>query len=161
MALLSTYNSTNRVIDAGLSVVYSRRKIYGSWSYTQLSVTTTITEAWEYIRRATKTYKYVGMTYEAAKACQAAMVAIYTRSTKTSEFQTSGAAIGTFVAENAGSVPMADVVVQLDEGEAYSCVISVREEDARISISSNESFDSLFSAEQSRSYDGETEVPEE
>ena len=51
---------------------------------------------------------------------------------------------------------MADVVVQLDEGEAYSVVVSVNEQDTRISLSASESFASLFSTEDQRTYDDGT-----
>ena len=49
--------------------------------------------------------------------------------------------------------PMADIVLQHDEGEAYSLVVAVNEQDTRISLSPNESFTALFATENARTYD--------
>ena len=163
MALLTTYTEANRVINTALTVTYSKRKIYGSWSYTNLNMQTTIGEAWEYSRHAVKSYTYVGMDYTTALACRSAMVALYARTTKVSEFSTSGATIGTFVTVDAGTQLMADIAVQHDDGGMYSVVVNVNEQDSRTSTSGSLSPASLFSTENVRTYDGETadNVPEE
>lgn len=155
MALLNTVTEDNRAIDTALRVVYSRRKIYGAWTYVSLNVTVTITEAWEYLRTATKSYRYVGLDEATANAAVAALQTLYTRSTKVSQFDTAEGSptYGNFKAVAAGDVPMADVVAQHEEGDMWSVVISVNEADARISLSASESFASLFSSENQRDYD--------
>ena len=154
MALLTSASAVDRVVDAHLRVVYARRPIYGTWTYVTLNITTTYTKAWEYSRVATKTYRYVGLTETAAKAKAAELNTLYTRATKVSEWDSVD---GEFDHVDGGDVPMADIVVQLDEGEAYSVVVSVNEQDTRISLSANESFASLFSTEDQRTYDDGTE----
>lgn len=154
MALLTTYTDANKVEDTTLQIVYTRRKIYGSWSSSSLSVTTTHTQAWEYTRRASQSYRYVGMTKSAAEACAAALVALYTRATKVSEWDTTEGSLtyGQFKHVAGGDVPMADVTPQHDGGEMWSVVVNLHEEDSRTSLSASESFSSLFSAENNRIY---------
>lgn len=160
MALVPQHSASNRVIDTALTVTYARRKISGSWTFVALNVTTTYTEAWEYERHAVKSYRYVGMTLAGARACRTAMVQNYTRAAKASKFETdpSSSYFGTFVHESAGSQVMASISVQHEDGAMYSVVITVDETDTRTSLSASESFATLFSAEQQRDYDDETET---
>ena len=151
MALINSATSANRVVDAALSIVYTRRKIYGSWTWTNgLNETITYNSAWEYIRHATKTYKYVGMNETAANSAASALVTLYTRSTSVSEWNSS---TGQFAAVSAGTVPMADVSAQHEAGGMWSVAVSVNETDSRISLSPSESFATLFYSENQRSYD--------
>lgn len=53
---------------------------------------------------------------------------------------------------------MASISVQHEDGAMYSVVITVDETDTRTSLSASESFATLFSAEQQRDYDDETET---
>ena len=161
MALLTTANSTNRVVDTALRVVYARRRIYGAWTYVTGNQTVTYTSAWEYTRVATKTYKYVGMTAATANSVVSALTSLYTRTTKVSEWDTTegSATFGQFKVVNAGNVPMADIVAQHEDGEMWSAVCSVNEADSRISLSPNESFTSLFATENSRDYDTSSSGP--
>ena len=155
MALLTTATETNRVIDTALRVNYTRRKIYGQWSYVNLNMTVTITQAWEYVRTAVKSYRYVGLDEDTAKSVAATLASIYTRTTKVSEFDTEQGSptFGTFKHVAAGDVPMADVVMQHEGGTMWSVAVSVNEQDTRMSLSASESFASLFSAENAREYD--------
>ena len=161
MALLTTATEANRVVDTALGVTYTRRKIYGSWTYVQLNVTTTITEVWEYVRRAVKSYKYVGLDETTADSLAATLRTYYTRATKTSEFDTieGSSTYGQFKHVAAGDVPMADVVCQHEDGGMWSVVVSVNEEDTRTSRSASESFATLFSAEDARGYDTGSTAP--
>lgn len=154
MALLTTYSDANKVEESTLSIGYTRCKIYGSWSSTSLSATTTHTQAWEYTRRASQSYRYVGMTKSAAETCAAAMVTKYTRSTMVSEWDTTegSATFGQFKAVAGGDIPMADVTTQHNGGGMWSVVVNLHEEDSRTSLSASESFSSLFSAENNRQY---------
>lgn len=161
MALRHTASSENRVVTTALSTTYARRKIYGQWSYVDLNITTTYTSAWEYVRRATKTYKYVGLDETTANSTAAALRTYYTRTTKTSEFDTdsSSQTFGQFHAIDAGAVPMADVVCQHEDGAMWSVVVSVNEEDTRISLSPSESVSALFILENARGYDTGSSAP--
>lgn len=155
MALLNTATEDNRVVDTALRVVYSRRKIFGAWTYVSLNVTVTITEAWEYLRTATKTYRYVGLDEATANAAVAALQTLYTRSTKVSQFDTAQGSptYGNFKAVAAGDVPMADIVAQHEAGGMWTVAVAVNELDSRISLSPSESFAALFAVENRRDYD--------
>lgn len=155
MALLNTATEDNRVVDTALRVVYSRRKIFGQWTYVALNVTITVTEAWEYLRTATKTYRYVGLDEDTAGDVAAALQTLYTRTTKVSEFDTTqgSATYGTFKVVNAGDVPMGDIMQQHEKGGMWTVAVAVNELDSRISLSASESFAALFAAENQRDYD--------
>ena len=150
MALLNTASDANRVIDTDMHVTYARRAIYGTWTKVTLNVTTTYTKAWEYSRVATKSYRYVGLTEAAAKQIAADYADYYTRATKVSEWDSED---GEFKHVDGGSVPMATVVPQHEDGSMWSVVIFVDEQDTRISLSPNESFTALFATENARTYD--------
>lgn len=150
MALLSNYSSANLVITEGKTVSYSQTRIYGSWSYTSGTTVTTYTEAWEFHRYCSMSFEYVGMTYSAAMSCAEALVEKYTRSFKLSEWDSSQ---GVFVSTSGGSVPMASVAVAYDGGNAYSVRVSVREDDTRLKRTAPGEVSSLFSEEDSRSYE--------
>lgn len=150
MGLLNSATSVNRVVDAALHVTYARRVVYGSWVYVALNMTTTYYRAWEYSRVATKTYRYVGLTETAAKSVAEELTELFTRSTKVSEWNGTS---GEFDVVPAGVVPMADVVCQHDEGDAWSVVVNVNEQDSRIDLAPDKSFGTLFATENSRSYD--------
>lgn len=161
MALLTTATEANRVIDTALRIVYSRRLIFGSWSWTNgLNETYTINSAWEYMRTATKTYRYVGLDEATAKSVADALVSYYTRATKVSVWNVNSN--GQFAPISAGDVPMADVVPQHEDGGMWSVTASVNEQDSRMSRSESESFSTLFYTENQREYDdGETAPTEE
>lgn len=153
MALKTTVTTNLREIQAALSVTYTRRRIYGSWTHITLvasSASTTYNSAWEYVRNATKTYRYVGLTYDTAVALAAILRTYYTRTTKTSDWN---ATSGDFETIDAGDILMSDVVTQHDEGGAYSVNVSVREEDRRTSLDDDENVAILFSTENARTYD--------
>lgn len=161
MALITQYSAANRVLDTALTVTYTKRRITGTWvqiTYVASDVSTTYHEAWEYMRHAVKSYRYVGMTLDAARDCRTDMIALYTRTVKHSEWKQYD---GEFdVSPNAENIPMAEVSIQHDEGDAYTVVINVNEVDTRLSLTSYNSARSLFPTEADRSYDGETEEEE-
>lgn len=152
MSLLTTATATNRIVDVALHVTYTRRRVYGSWTYVGLNMTQTHAHAWEYVRTAQKTYRYVGLTEAAAKTIAATLNTYYTRATKVSEWD---AEHDEFVHVNAGDVPMADIVPQLEEGNMWTVSVSVNETDTRTSLSASESFAVLFASEALRGYDEE------
>lgn len=87
MSLLSTFNDYNKVTDTALQVKYSISpetvKVMGWHKSDPSSETETYGEydMMYYVcsRYATKSYAYVGMTYDAALSCQQAKIDQYTR----------------------------------------------------------------------------------
>ena len=150
MGLLTTYSAANRIVDTALQVNYSRRLVFGSWTYLSLNVSTTYNQAWEYTRTAAKTFRYVGMDKATAEDCAADLRALFTRSTKTTVWNGS---TGAFDTGDAGSILMADVVCQHEDGGMWSVTVSVNEQDTRQSLLSNLSPSSLFATENARRYD--------
>ena len=150
MSLLSTASADNLVVDAALHITYARRIVFGQWTYVNLNMTTVYTQAWEYIRTASKTYRYVGMTEAGARAKAAALVTLYTRSTKISVWDSTA---GQFVHVDAGDVLMTEVVVQHEEGSMWTVAITVSETDTRTTLSSSSSFAALFATENQRDYE--------
>ena len=150
MSLLTTASASNRVVETTLDVSYSVRRITGAWTKVDLNVTTTYTSAYEYMRTATKTYRYIGMTQEAAEAKAAALRTLYTRATKVSEWDSED---GDFDEKDGGLIKMADVSAQLTDGDAYDVVVSVHEQDSRIRLSGLLTPSTLFTTENGRTYD--------
>lgn len=154
MALLTSYGSTNCVVESGLVVRYSKSPVYGQWQYAIGVTTVTVGKAWQYTRTAAKSYRYVGMTYSAAKSCKADMIAKYTRTVKTSEWDAlseSTEHFGESSSDNA-SILMADVALVCVGGVAWDVVINVNEVDTRLRESHNGSPDALFASETDRTY---------
>lgn len=150
MGLLDTYTSANRVVDTALAVNYARRIVFGTWVYVSLNVTTTYTQAWEYTRTATKTFRYVGMDEATAESCAADLRALFTRSTKTTVWNSG---TGAFDTGDAGDILMADIVCQHEAAGMWTVTVSVNEQDSRQSLLSNLSPTSLFATENERAYD--------
>lgn len=155
MALLETYGEVNRVVETGLSVTYSKTRTFGYWSHVMLNVDESYTEAWTYRRRATKSYRYTGMTLDAAKACAADMRDYYTRAQKVSVWDLND---DREFAEPAvaNSLCMADIAVVPVSASMYEVRVQVNEDDERMRRASLAP-DALFTTEKSRQYDGETE----
>ena len=158
MGLLTTWGDDNKVIESGLTVTYSKSKTFGSWTAesTGSSASVTYTEAWEYRRFASGVLKYVGMSYDAALSCAAAMNEAYARSTKISKWDPTGQSMysAEFIDVDGGSILMADVSVQKTAGHMYEVVVQVSETDARLRISGAASPADLFTAENQRTYTG-------
>lgn len=156
MALLTSATATNRIVDQALAVTYTKAKVFGSYSYLDtVSSTTTLAFVWEYVRRASMTYRYIGMTKAAAEAAAASIRTSLTRSDiKVSVWDGSYDSSGGdhFSDEDAGSILMAAVAVVLDEGEAYSVIVQIDETDSRMRQFGLAAPSSLFTAENSRTY---------
>lgn len=73
MSHLTTATDRNRDIDTALVVTYAVRRIYGSWTFVSLNVTTTYNTAFVYSRAARKSYRYRGLTESAAAALAQAL----------------------------------------------------------------------------------------
>ena len=84
MSLKTSHSDANVVVEEALTVTYSQSVIQGSWGYTSANVSGYYTTMREVHRYARKSFRYVGMTFAAAKACRAAMVAKFARAYKTS-----------------------------------------------------------------------------
>lgn len=150
MGLLTTYTSANRVVDTALAVNYARRVVMQTFVEETGTVPTTHNHAWEYTRTATKTFRYVGMDAETAEDCAADLRALFTRATRISNWNS---AYGRFDRDDAGNVPMADVVCQHEDGGMWSVTVSVNEQDTYMSLYPSESFSTIFATENARDYD--------
>lgn len=132
MASISKYerDGKNLVIEEALTVTYSNVVVRGSWGYTSANVSGWYNAMREIHRYARKSFKYVGMTYEAAVACRDDMVALFMRKFKNSTWldATMG---GGWVEEDAGEMPMADVALTHGDGDVWSVSVRVNEDDVR------------------------------
>ena len=154
MALLNSYSDdVNMVVNNALAVTYSSRFIREAWCF-------------EYTRNATKSYTYVGMTYEAAKQCAAdkreKYYRQYTHSSYTGVSSEAPTGITTaLITETGASI---EAVADGDSG-AYNVNISVNETDSIVvpyrgsrTQTPEEAFASYV---EDRGYDGEDEPEEE
>ena len=128
-----TYGDRNLVIEEALRVVYSKMKVSGSWGWTSANVSGSYSYMREFHRYATKSFRYVGMTYEVAKKCRDNMVALFTREYKSSVWN-ADAMGGGWNDEKMGEIPMADVSLVHDEGDSWSVCVRVNEDDVRYRI---------------------------
>lgn len=154
MSLFTTHSPANRVVDTGLLVTYSKSRISGSWTYGDYfgTASTTYTEMMEYHRRATKSYRYIAMTEEAARKCVKKMVELYTRSIKISGWNTN---TGTWSEHDGGDILMADIARQRNDDGSWDVLINVNEDDVRHEMIGRLS--PGFLSEQQREYDDEKE----
>jgi len=154
MGLLTSYGEANRVIDQDLVKTYSRQRVYQDYTYVYgIAEIITIHSVWEYHRRATKSYRYVGMDRDTANACAAAMVTKYTRATKISDWNATGELAGTFSDVDGGAIPMAEVAVVHVAGCMYEVHVTVNEDDVRLRVDVVNDVASLFATENNRDYD--------
>jgi len=164
MSLKTTYGAANRVIDTALAVVYSRVLISGNWVGTT-SVASSASETyywmWEYHRRATKSYRYVGMTDAAKDACVAAMITLYTRDLKASFWNPTTSdnhGLGSWSDDAAGQNVTASISPVKNDDGSWDVVVNVCEDDTRLRKTwQSVTPSTLFTTESQRSYDGETE----
>ena len=154
MGLLTSWGAANRVIDQGLVKTYSRQRVYQDYTYVYgVAELITIHSVWEYHRRATKSYRYVGMDRDTANACAEAMVAKYTRTTKVSDWNGSGELAGTFSEIDGGNIPMAEIAVVHVAGCMYEVHVTVNEDDMRLRVEIVSNPKTLYSTENARDYD--------
>ena len=154
MGLLTSWGAANRVIDQDLVKTYSRQRVYQDYTYVYgVAQLITIHSVWEYHRRATKSYRYVGMDRDTANECAEAMVTKYTRTTKVSDWNATGEHAGTFSDIDGGAIPMAEVAVVHVAGCMYEVHITVNEDDMRLRVEIVANPETLFATENSRDYD--------
>ena len=159
MALLTSYGANNRVVDSGLVVTYSKRLISGNWGYTSGNMSGYYNYMIELHRYARKSYRYVGMTYDAAISCRNAMITYYTRTVYQSEWN-GNSANGSWNVVNGGTQVMADISVQHSDDNAWDVVINVNEDTCRYWKTPGDGgttpyFNVMFSSERRWTYDGE------
>lgn len=154
MGLLTSYGAANRVIDQDLGITYSRQRVFQDYTYVYgIAELITIHSVWEYHRRATKSYRYVGMDRDTANACAAAMVTKYTRATKISDWNATGEHAGTFSDIDGGAIPMAEVAVVHVAGCMYEVHVTVNEDDVRLRVEIVANPETLYTTENARDYD--------
>lgn len=155
MSLLTEATTVNLDLQNAKKVVYSKTKVYGSWVSTPVVFGTppvVYSSVWEHARYATGSFRYVGMTLDAANAAAATLRKAYTRSFKISTWDGSAnSGAGGFDDEDGGTILMADIEVVSAGGDAYDVVVNVREEDHQTRTTSAVP---SWTAENARSYPG-------
>ena len=152
--LLNYYDERNKVIKQGLLVTYQQEYVTGTWtSMTGLQLNI-YDHMYQTTRRANMQYSYVGMDLGTAESCAKAMVALYTRSTKISEWNHDELHNDNWTEVDAGVMPMASVSIKNMGGNMYEVEVNVQEVDVRMS-KTNASIRYLFAECDSRYYDGE------
>lgn len=152
MGLLTSHSAANLVVEEGLVVTYSRMKISGQWSWVSANLSGTYYYMNEYRRYATKSFRYVGMTYAAAKTCRDAMIKYFTRSVKVDVWDGS-CTQGKWDSKDGGQVIMTSVTLAHDDGCMWSVRVRVNEVDVHYSLEDSvEDCKSVFAAECARAY---------
>lgn len=149
MSLRTSHSDANLVIDEALAVTYSNTIIHGSWGWSNgLNVTGTFYTMREIHRYARKTFRYVGMTFNAAKACAREMRELFTRDIRASYWNN-----GSWNIDTAGTILMADVACVHVAADGWDVHVNVNEDDVRYAmVNSSVDIDQLFSSEMSRDY---------
>lgn len=152
MSLKTSYSDDNFVLDEGLVVTNSQTIIQGSWTWESISASGSFSRMREVHRYARKSFRYVGMTYAAAKTCKTAMVNAFNRPFKTSVWN--GATNqGEWTVQNGGTIVMADVSIVSAGGDAYDVVVRVNEDDVRMmKVDDTYVYNTVFSTERARTY---------
>jgi hypothetical protein len=152
MGLITSYSDANLVLEEGLTVTYSRMKISGSWGWVSANLSGTYYYANEYHRYATKAFRYVGMTYAAAKTCRDKMVDYFTRTVRTDVWDDS-VTDGQWLVKTLGSQLMTEITLTHDDACMYSVHVRVHEDDVRYTKEGDAvSPESMFTSEQARTY---------
>lgn len=158
MAALTTYGAENRVIDSGLVVTKDWQFVFGTWTgktVVESGEVTTYTSMRRYRRRATASYRYVGMTRAAAETCLKAMEALYrTSSTARQKYayiwNSTAGTMGDWQTYRTDGIDCARCELVYD-GIYYSVVVTIDEEDF---IWSKTAITPDWTFADSRSYDG-------
>lgn len=157
MSLRTSHTSANKVIDTGLVVTYSRQKISGSWGWTNdMNAGGTYTHMQEYHRRATMSYRYVGMTTNAKNACVADLISKFTVDVRTPEWQSNGSWSSPNVV---GRMLIASIAPVHNEDGSWDVVVNVNHDAVRWTMENSINIypRTLFAFEVETDYDGETE----
>lgn len=157
MGLINQYSDDCKVITNGLQVNYTRSKKFGNWvanSTTASTASVTYTECWEIRRFAKGTFKYVGLSYDAALECAEDMATKYTRTTKVSKWDTTGQSMydPEFVDIDGGKIKMTDISINKTSGHLYEVIVNVNETDTRERRHIPASIETLFALENARDY---------
>lgn len=144
MSLLTRYGDANKQTSTGLCVRYACEEdsTYSGWFI--------------YTRYASKTYSYVGMDYDTAKACAAAKRAQYLRrhNRVTIDATMAGAAaFSIFAKDTQVYEALCTISMVHGEGDSWNVEIQVNETESRASNSASASPESLFSSENGWDYD--------
>ena len=150
MALFETLTSQNMVTTHGLAVRYNVTK--------KSLDTTPPLDYYEYVRTASKRYKYVGLTKAAALAGVATKMGKYTRSysiapTLPQSLTPTGVYSAPVTKCTTGIEPLHEA------GNMWSLEISVDEQDTKLSLSPNLAPGDVFNTENARDYDDGEAMP--
>ena len=152
MALKTSYSDANIIVEEPLKVTYSTQVISGSWGWTSGNVSGSYNRMRENHRYATKRFRYVGMTHDAALACRDALIEKFTRDFKMSIWN-GDAMGGEWMSINGGTMCMADVSPEENEDGSYDVLVNVNEDDVKYTKVEDPFYPSLdFAVERRRVY---------
>ena len=152
MSLKTLYSDENLVVEEPLKVTYSTQVISGSWGYTSGNVSGYYTRMRENHRYATKRFRYVGMTFDAALACRDAMITKFTRTFQMSIWN-GDVMSGRWDRMTGGTMCLADVSPNENEDGSYDVLVNVNEDDVVYSMVETQfSPASAFATERLRTY---------
>ena len=142
MALLTDYSADNMITERGLAIRYGaqRVKINKEIENPGGGTATESVWMWKISRYATKTYSFVGMTYDAAVACADDKEKQYRRLYSRGEDT---------IVESGASVE----VVRDGDSSAYSVAVQVSETDVLLREKYDGNPQMLFAAQNGRNYD--------
>ena len=151
MSLLSNADD-GLVVTEGLTVTYSRSVVRGSWSWTAANLSGAYDKMVELHRYARKAFKYVGLTYSAAKSKRDSLVTTLTRDFSYSDWDVT-VTNGQWDVKSGGTRLMSDISLSHTEGDSWEVCVSVNEDDVRmIKVGESSSFETRFAAENARDY---------
>lgn len=157
------YGDGNIVVEEALRVTYSKQTVSGSWGYVSGNMSGAYSWMNEFHRYATKSFRYIGMTFAAAKDCRNDMIDKFTRTIYSSiwDSETLG---GGWVDTKMGEILMAEITLVHDEGDAWSVHVRVNEDDVRYRLVADSTLapaSSFFSREHGRVYGSNGEGAED
>ena len=148
MSLKNSYGEANKYTQTGLDVRYVAEQDVDSGYYI-------------YTRYASKTYSYVGQTFESAKVCatnkkaqylrkhnRATIKAVSSTDESTGETKTTYKVVDSSVYESLCTITMNHA-----DGDAWDVEIQVNEEDVRVATSADVNPETLFATENAWDYD--------
>ncbi len=150
MGLLSECTEANRIIHQPRSVTYSRRMIFGLWTYGSGAGIAWYTKAYELHRYCTASYSYVGLSKTAATDAVTKLVEMYTRAMYYSDWDET---TGVFADKACGKMPMAEVVARTQNGHMWQVDVTIREDDSRLALSELTDPSAYFTLENARGYE--------
>lgn len=144
------------LVERPISTHVAVTSVFGSWTYTQLSVATTYDNANEVHLYTTGAYRYVGCSYaEARKVAQALAEKLVFKSKYSYWNDTS-----LFAEDTLGEILQADIAIIKRNGHLYDVAVNVNADDVRmrLALAADQDYTSLFTDELARDWTPTLEI---